>query len=267
MSLGEISLFGLVMLIVGSIVQFLVINYSAKGYLPEKGKLKALAEEYPDMKIKLSETTDIVEGIRDEIAKRTWASQQVWNIKKDAYDKIWINLLEMKEYASERLTIDGQYFDIFLDNCGHGEVNEDGHSEEELNNYYEYAEKDISHQKEIFNRKYNTTQYISEQNDKKLQYINNLKNSIKNIEINSIYLSPNITATSLFLTKLVNNQFKDNSYSWEVSENEGISEYEWYEHIISEYEKLLEALKLEMNKVKDLAMEELHLEAPSEKLD
>jgi len=266
MPLHEISLIGLTMLIAGGIVQFLVTNYLAKGYLPEKGKLKALAEDYPDMKIKLSETTDIVEGIRDEIAKRTWASQQVWNTKKDAYDKIWVNLLEMKEYVSERLTIDGQYFEIFLDKCGYGGVNEDGHSEEDLNSYYENIEKDISLQKEKFNRKYSTTRYISEQNDKKLQYIKNLKNSIKNIEINSIYLSPKVKTISEFLNNLVNNQFKDNSYTWEISENEGISKYEWYEHIISEYEKLLEALELEMDEVKNLAMEELNLEVPKAKV-
>ncbi len=266
MQLEEISLIGLILLIVGGIVQFIVINYLAKGYLPEKGKLKALAEDYPKMKTKLSETTGIVEGIRDEIAKRTWASQQVWNTKKDAYDKIWGNLLEMKEYASERLTIDGQYFEIFLNKCGYGGLSEDGHSEEELNSYYENAEKDISLQKEKFNRKYSTTLYISEQNDKKLQYIKNLKNSIKNIEINSIYLSPKVKTISQFLNDLVNNQFNDNFYTWEISENEGISEYEWYEHIISEYEKLLEALELEMDKVQNLAMEELHLEAPKAKV-
>jgi hypothetical protein len=212
------------------------------------------------MQVQLSKNTTIVEGIRDKIATKTWASQQVWNTKKDAYDQIWINLLEMKEYATERLTIDEQYYEVFINHCGYGGFNEEGHSKEYLHSYYENIKKNISHQKDEFHRKYNTTEYISEQNDKKCQYIENLKTSIKNIEINSIYLSPKINQVSKFLSNLVKNQFKDNSYTWEISENGGVSEWEWYQHIISEYQKLLEALESQMLQVKSLAMEELHLE-------
>ncbi|MGI2023413.1 hypothetical protein [Shewanella glacialipiscicola] len=81
-SLEEITLIGLVISIVWGIIQFIINNYLAKGYLPEKGKLKALAEDYPNMKIKLSETTVLVENIRDQIAKKAWASQQLWDTKK-----------------------------------------------------------------------------------------------------------------------------------------------------------------------------------------
>lgn len=260
MDFEDLTLIGLIMLIVAGIVQSIANHYLKKGYLPEKGKLKALAEEYPKMKVQLSENTTIVEGIRDKIATKTWASQQVWNAKKDAYDQIWINLLEMKEYTSERLAVDDQYYEVFINHCGYGGINLEGHSEEYLNSYYEDVEKDISHQKDKFHRKYNTTEYISERNDKKCQYIKNLKTSIKNIEINSIYLSPKVDQVSQFLSNLVKNQFKDTSYTWEVSGNGDVSESEWYQHIIFEYQKLLEAIESQMLEVKSLAREDLHLE-------
>ncbi|MGI2023412.1 hypothetical protein [Shewanella glacialipiscicola] len=183
----------------------------------------------------------------------------IMGYKKNAYDKVWSNLLEMKEYSFERLTVDRQYFEIFIDRCGYTGINEDCNTEDELINYYDNVKKEISLKKEKFNQKYSTTLYISERNKKKLQYIINIKKSIKNIELNSIYLSPKVKEVSLFLENLVNNQFNDNYYTWEISELAGITEHEWYEHIISEYEILLNTLELEMHKVHDLAIEELDL--------
>ncbi|WP_405631349.1 hypothetical protein [Pseudoalteromonas sp. Ld20] len=248
------------MFIVVAIVQALATSYLKKGYLPEKGKLKALAESYHDIQRQLSANTSIVEGIKDDLAKKTWASQQVWEVKKDAYDKIWINLLEMTDYVSERLAVDQQYYEIFINNCSYRGIDEDIYPEEIVKKYYKDAEDDIAIDKEKFNRKYNTEQYISEQKNIKMQYIENLKSSIKNIERNSIYLSPDIEKISQFLKSLVNEQFKDNSYTWEISEQEGMLEWEWYQHIIFEYEKLLEALQKEMKNVKTLASVELNLD-------
>ncbi|WP_283711052.1 hypothetical protein [Pseudoalteromonas prydzensis] len=248
------------MFIAVAIVQAIATGYLKKGYLPEKGKLKALTEGYHEIQKQLTANTRIVEGIKDDLAKKTWASQQVWELKKDAYDKIWINLLEMTDYVSERLAVDQKYYEIFINNCGYSGIDPEVYSEEIVKKYDKNAEDEIAIEKEKFNRKYNTEQYISEQKNMKMLYIENLKSSIKNIEINSIYLSPEIEQVSQFLKSLVDDQFKDNSYTWIISEQEGISEWEWYDHIIFEYEKLLEVLRKEMKNVKTLASVELNLD-------
>ncbi|HHF2860010.1 TPA: hypothetical protein ACPJZ4_004655 [Vibrio diabolicus] len=261
MNFTDIPLIGLIMFIVAAIVQALATSYLKKGYLPEKGKLRALAEDYHQIQQQLSANTNIVESIRDDLAQKTWANQQIWDAKKNAYDKVWINLLEMTDYVSERLTVDQQYYEIFINNCGYSGIDEEIYPVDIVENYYKDAEIEIATAKEKFNQKYNTEQYIKEQEYKKKQYIHNLNSSIRNIEINSIYLSPDIERVSQFLKNLVNEQFKDNSYTWEISEQEGVTEWEWYEHIIFEYEKLLDALQEQMTAVKALAVKELHLEA------
>ncbi|GEA22178.1 hypothetical protein VH1807_contig00022-0125 [Vibrio harveyi] len=259
MNIGDISLIGLTMFIVIALVQVLATGYLKKGYLPEKGKLKALAEDYPELKSQLAQNTVIIEGIRDELAQKTWAKQQVWSTKKDAYDKVWLNLLEMKDYVLERLTVDQQYYDIFLDNCGYSGLDEDMYPNEYIEDYYKQAEKHIADEKLRFNKKYNTDKYLSDLGARKSQYIDNLTASIKNIEVNSIYLDSKVKKTSDFLKDLVINHFKDNAYTWEISEQEGVSEWEWYQHIISEYENLLKAIESEMTIVRELAKRELHL--------
>ena len=260
MDITDISLVGLAVFIVTAIVQAITTSYLKKGYLPEKGKLRALTEDYPRIKQQLIDNTKAVEGIRDDLANKSWARQQVWAEKKAAYDQVWGNMLDMKEYVSERLAVDGYYYEIYLDHCGYGGLCEGGLSEEDIKSYYEQAEKEINLEKEKFNKKYNTEQYVAEQEQKKKQYIENLNKSLKNIELQTMYLSQDISDFSDFLKDLVNNQFKDNSYTWEISEEEGITEKEWYEHILSEYEKLLNALDKQMVDVKNLARRELYLE-------
>ncbi|MDN3631240.1 hypothetical protein [Vibrio lentus] len=259
MNFSDFSVIGLIVLAVQAIILAIYTGYLKNGYLPEKGKLRALAEENEDIRERLIKNTDIVESIRDDLANKSWAMQQVWAAKKASYDQVWKNLLDMKEYVSDRMAVDGSYYEIFINNCGYSGIDEDMYPEEQVKDYYETADQEIKLEKEKFNRKYNTEQYVSELELKKKQYIKNLNISINNIELQSIYLSPDIAKVSSFLKELVSHQFKDNSYTWENSEQGSLSMWEWYEHILEEYERLSNEIDQQMLYVKNLAKQELHL--------
>lgn len=258
MAFEDISIIGLLVLVSVSLAQALGTGFLTKGYLPKKGELRALSEEQASLKDQLSQNTKIVEKIRDDLAQKSWAEQQLWETKKDAYDQIWRNMLDMKEYTTQRLSVDSKYYHIFLDYCGYSGVSD--HCPDDIaQEYYEEAEREIAQQKSWFNKTYNTNRYLEEQSIKKETYILNMKKCLANIETQSLYLSPEASKITQFLQTLLSDSFNDNSYTWHVYERERISESEWYEHIIEEYQKLLSSIETEMEDLRILVEKELHL--------
>ncbi|HAS3381365.1 hypothetical protein [Vibrio vulnificus] len=260
MTSADISVLGLLMFVVVGLVQALHTGFLTKGYLPKKGELRALSEEQSSLRDQLAQNTAIVETIRDDLAQKTWAKQQLWETKKEAYDQVWANMLNMKEFVTERLSIDENYYDIFLNHCGFTGGAFDDHTPDDIiNDYYEHADAEIARQKDWFNETYNTEQYIKEQDAKKNTYILNMTKCIKNIELQSLYLSPEASRVANFLKDLLAKHFKDNSYTWYIFEHEGLTESEWYEHIISEYKKLLNSIDAEMEQLRVLVEKELYI--------
>ncbi|HAS6373491.1 TPA: hypothetical protein RQJ73_004377 [Vibrio vulnificus] len=258
MDFTDISILGALMIVIVGLVQALATGFLTKGYLPKKGELLALSEEQSSLKEQLAQNTRVVETIRDDLAQKAWAKQQLWETKKEAYDQIWMNILDMREFVTERLSIDESYYEIFLNYCGFTSSFDEHTPEDIVNSYYEHAESEIAQQKDWFNKTYNTEQYIKQQDAKKEAYILNMTKCLKNIELQSLYLSPEISRISEFLKELLSKHFKDNSYTWHVYEREGITESEWYEHVISEYKKLLKSIDSEMAHLKTLVEKELN---------
>lgn len=259
MAFADISVPDVLIIVIVGLVQVLSIGFLTKGYLPKKGELRALSEEQSFLREQLAQNTEVVETIRDELAQKTWAKQQLWEPKKEAYDQVWANMLDMKEFVSERLSIDETYYEIFLNYCGFAGSFDDHTPEDIINSFYENAEIEIAQQKDWFNKTYNTEQYIKEQDAKKSTYILNMKKCLKNIELQSLYLSPEVSRVADFLKELISKHFKDNSYTWHVYEQEGLTESEWYEHIISEYKKLLKSIDSEMEHLRILVEKELYI--------
>ena len=122
------------------------------GYLTQKAKNKANAEDFEEIKKQLAETTRTVKEIESNFSEKGWITQQVWLRKQDAYEVLLILLLDIKKYVSHQVSEYHQWDHIynrynhqeFIDDAVYG----DGSLWEKAKNEYESKKADPNTKKE-----------------------------------------------------------------------------------------------------------------------
>lgn len=232
-------------------------NFYIKGYLVNKGEFQQVLEDHQKILAHLEESTLVVETVKDGINRQFLSNEKLWDIKKNAYDNIWKNILELEDLVGERLKLVDMYYEAF---CNHGgwTGSHEFLSEEESERFYKLAEVDIGRQKSDY-FKYRDDKYVTSQEKTEQQVKDTIERLVTNLRYNSIYLSSEIIDIIDFLEDTLKEQFKDNSFTYENSEEGTLQEYEWYEHIISEYKLFIKVLKTKKVEIIDLCKKDLHL--------
>lgn len=241
-----------------------VIRNFLKGYLPEKGKLLATAENFQQLQKQLGSNTELVEEIRSEFSEKSWATQQVWSRKQESYEAIWINLNNMKNFVTERLQAEEAHFEAYFDHGGSLSFPEQ-YTEAELDSYCEMIEQEKRMDQKYYSETYGSTAFQNKFNEKRDSYIQSLNEALAIIEIKSIYLNPKVFEIKQFLGDLVShlkgNHLQDKAFTEDVANSTGsFDEREWRESLIDDSKELLKSINYQMIEVKKLALEELNLD-------
>jgi polyhydroxyalkanoate synthesis regulator phasin len=241
---------------------FVIKNY-LKGYLPEKGKLLATTENFQKLQDQLISNTKLVQEITNKFSDKSWASQQVWSRKQEAYETIWINLNNMKNFVAERLQAEEAHYEAYFDYGGSLSFPEQ-YTEAELKSYYEMVEQDKIEDLKYYSKTYGSTAFQNKFNEKRDTYIQSLNEALAIIEIKSIYLNPKVFEIKEFLSDLIThlkeNHSLDKAYTEDVANSSrSYDEREWRESLIDDSRKLLKSINNQMIEVKKIALEELNL--------
>ncbi|WP_125561527.1 hypothetical protein [Pseudoalteromonas rubra] len=240
------------------VIQTLINNFLAKGYLGEKGKLLALAEEHKSAIERLEESTHVVESIKDDLSKRTWANQQLWLAKKESLDDVWKTLRSLRELIFEQHKYYDLYYDAYFNHGGFSGIDDNIYPPNMVDEYYEMVEREVDHQKREFKKTYDGQAFESKQGKLREHCKAHIKQAIDDIDYNSIYLSSDYSELLNFLKSASEQLSKDYSFTHEISEEECMNANEWYEHVVHEHQLLLSNLEIEMDKFKSLVSNELH---------
>jgi uncharacterized damage-inducible protein DinB len=241
-----------------------VIRNFLEGYLPAKGKFLATTENFQQLQDQLGSNTKLVEEIRNEFSEKSWATQQVWSRKQESYETIWINLNNMKNFATERLQAEEAHFEAYFD-YGGSLCSPEQYTKEELDSYYEMIEQEKSMDQKYYSETYGSTAFQNKFNEKRESYIQSLNEALAIIEIKSIYLNPKVFEIKEFLSNLVrhlkDNHLQDKAFTEDVANSTGsFDEREWRESLIDDSKELLKTINNQMIEVKKLALEELNLD-------
>lgn len=251
------ELFTSVLVFLVTVIVTSLWNFYIKGYLVKKGEFEQIVEDQGKILDHLEASTLVAETVKDNINRQFLSNEKLWDVKKDAYDNIWKNVLELEDLVLERLKVTEMYFEAF---CNHGGWTgpSDYMPDEEVEKFYKFAEEDIERQQAEF-KKYKSEKYLMEQKKAELQFKEKIERLVTNLKYSSIYMSQDIIKIINFLDSAHKEQFKDKSFTYENSEEGALDEREWFEHVIYEYEGFIRELKIKKEEIIELCKKELHL--------
>lgn len=196
----------------------------------------------------LKENTDVIEGIKSKLNEEYWVKQQIWDIKRQAYEEILSCLYLTKEYIERQRLYLRVYIDCFV-NVGYVTFDFEDTEEHQIS-YNEY----IKSEQEQFNKNYGSE--IA--NAERQELSKNTRNSLKKLEsvfsIKSIYLHAELKSIEILLGQVHRKIYEDDP-SQECDE----STSDFLERLFDNYMENGERLNDIILKTRDLAVKDLKL--------
>jgi len=88
--------------LVAAVVALVVMKSYLPGYLAEKGKNLATREDFESLLEQIKRMTLETEGIKTELSRHSWLSQQQWKLREQYYVELVDNLFKLKLTLDER---------------------------------------------------------------------------------------------------------------------------------------------------------------------
>lgn len=221
-----------------------LVNGFLKGYLPEKGKLLAITDNFDKLKDQLKQNTYAVEKIKTSLNEQSWVNQQVWLKKQEAYESILLNMMNLKKTIEYRLSKNQSWLDSNIT----GFMCTAGNEEEALAEF----EKDRENAWKLHAAKFENKSTLEQEKIKEVLCIESLEKTIDMIYVKAIYLNDDVNDIALFMKDKIND-FREpamtDDYDFEI----------YVEELTTRYKELKEEINQRQIDIIALSRKELQL--------
>ena len=231
----------------------------------ELGRLKQQLDDanFPNILSKLASTTELVETIQNEISNKSWVNQQFFPIRQEIMQIVTRATTDLRELVYSRNQEYLNYHHIYYENCGFSgsgfdvPFNVDPKYQEEVERmkaeYWAFAEKEIELEKSKHKKKYSSQEYREKDELLFTSVIDHIESVLNKLSLNRAILSQNTVELSDFFEYAKNNLTSSQTFD----HDEGISEWDWSEHMIEENEKFLAEIDKQHSHIIKLTKAEL----------
>lgn len=190
------------------------------------------------------------EEAKSNVQHDTWKKQQLWEIKKNAYDSISQCLIKMQRHIEKRLEESKHFHYVFNEHCGQNYINFPEGTPPNVVSEYEWGmEKEIELEEQKYYQKYKTKDFKEAELIRIKQDNKALQELTEQIKKELIYLDQESKPLISYTEELLKHNFYPEKYDPE----DGLQDYEYWEGVI---EKDKDALARIESKLADL--ESLH---------
>lgn len=194
------------------------------------------------------------EEAKSNVQHNTWKKQQLWEVKKEAYNSIYQCLLKIQMHIERRLEESKHYQYVFIEHCGYLGVSlHEGYSDSQIDSYIKETEQEIDFEKKQHFLKYKTKDVKNAENARSKQDFDEINKLSLRLKSEVAYLDKNSQPLLNFITELL----KDNFHPEMIDPDDDIQEVDFWEHIIAQDEEAIRNIENKLLELEQLRKKEI----------
>lgn len=155
----------------------------ASSYIKERAKNTALNRNFDEIYKQLERNTVLVEDIKKNFSEKNWISQQLWLKKQEAYNEIFIKLLDVRKHVAYQC----QEYSEYEDEIEHHPYNQSQEAENDpiLRKSFEVKQEDLK-------KKWSSEEYKKVTDKLKSRFDIAIEDIPDTLHIHAIYLDKKV---------------------------------------------------------------------------